>query len=202
MLESVILERIARNLWLTITLILPGLATYGAWRLVLLLEPDAYLAGGLKQLDSSLFLQMCVVLALAVLQQSIGIAIEAFLAVLASNVKSRAPRFNALFCRRFELAAAGKFDETGTRIVGNVFLSMNVTVGLALLLSFSLLYQHEPWPSPAPIALSVLLLAGLVTTVFRVINAESVVWAAVCKSDAETTEPERGAGVASAPAGT
>ncbi len=167
---------LAKNLWLLLTLVIPGLVTYGTLRLFLLMDPvDGHLADRLEKLDKSDFLSASVVLAIAVSQQAIAIAIEAILACIAKRTKNSAPRFYELFCGRFELAAKGKLNETATRVVGNFFLSMDVTVGMVLLLGFFLAYEHKPLLSPVPMILGGLLLAGIVTTVFRFCSAEWVI---------------------------
>jgi hypothetical protein len=101
------------------------------------------------------------------LRRFLSVAIEAILACLAKRIKNSAPRFYKFFCERFQLAAKGKLNENATRIVGNFFLSMDVTVGVTLLLAFFLAYEHKPLLSPVPMILGGLLLAGIVSTVFR-----------------------------------
>ena len=173
------LSSLAKNLWLLLTLVIPGLVTYGTLRLFLIMDPsDAPLAVRLAKLDDSTFLCTSIVLSIAISQQAIAIAIEAFLACIAARSKESAPRFYELFCERFELAVKGKLNENATRIVGNFFLSMDVTVGVMLLLVFFLAYEHKPLLSPVPMILGGLLLAGIVSTVFRLCNAEWIVDAA------------------------
>lgn len=183
------LDAVTKNLWLVLTLALPGLATYGTWRLILLMDQvDVHLSEGLKQLDASVFLSTSIVFSIALLQQAIAIAVEAILALIATKIQSRAPQLHALLCRRFQLAATGKLDENGTRIVGNLFLSMNVTVGLILLLVFFLVYQHKPMLSPVPMILGGLLLASIATTIFRLFNAKWVVHSAMNQAEHNKTD--------------
>lgn len=180
------LNALAKNPWLVLTLVLPGLATYGIWRMILLMDtPDDALATSLKPLDSSAILATSVVFSIAVVQQAIAIAIEAVLALFTALFKDEAPELHALFCSRFGLAATGKLDENATRIIGNFFLSLNVSVGLGLLLFFFLAYQHKPLNSPVPMILSGMLLAGMATTAFRLFNAKWAVHAATRLSGSE-----------------
>jgi hypothetical protein len=164
---------LAKNLWFLLTLVIPGLVTYGTFRLLLFMDGvDANLAGRLDKLDDSTFLAVSVVLAIALSQQAIAISIEALLAAIAVRFKDRAPQFHELVCERFKLAAKGKMSEDATRITGNFFLSMNVTVGLLLILAFFLGYEHKPLLSPVPLILEGLSLAGLISTVYRFFNAK------------------------------
>lgn len=64
------LDTVAKNLWLLLTLVIPGLFTYGAWRLLLLLEPSSRLdVEALKQIDGSGLTSTSVIIAIALLQQ-------------------------------------------------------------------------------------------------------------------------------------
>jgi len=82
------LEAVAKNLWLLLTLVIPGLFTYGAWRILLLLEPSIRLEiNALNQIDSSAIASASIIIAVALLQQAIAIAIESALALLAKSKK-------------------------------------------------------------------------------------------------------------------
>ena len=169
-------EAIGKNLWLLLTLVIPGLFTYGAWRAILLLEPSKRLpVNALGPIDNSALVTTCIIISIALLQQAFAIVVEAILSQLAKMMKRRWPGFYALFCERFELAAAGKFDENATRIIGNFFLSLNVCIGLCMLLLYFLAYEEMSFGQWVPRALTVLLAATLITTVFRMLDAEWVV---------------------------
>lgn len=176
------LETIAKNLWLLLTLVVPGLFTYGAWRTILLLEPSSRLASdALEQVDSSALTTTSIIVAIAALQQSIAIVGEAILTLLANVMKIKWPYFYALFCERFSLAAAGKLDENATRIIGNFFLSLNMCVGLGILLLYFLMYESIGLAHWVPRGLIVLLAATLTTTIYRLLNAK---WAVeVCMNN-------------------
>lgn len=176
------LEAVAKNLWLLLTLVIPGLFTYGVWRAILLLEPSRRLAvDALGQIDSSALVTTSIIVAVAVLQQALAIVVEAALSLLAKIMQKKWPNFYALFCERFELAAAGKLDENATRIIGNFFLSTNMCIGLGLLLLYFLAYESMGLTQWVPIGLTVLLAATLITAVFRMLNAKWVV--EECKKD-------------------
>lgn len=166
------LETLASNLWLLLTLVIPGLFTYGAWRVILLLEPSPRLAAAAwNPIDSSALVTTCIIVALALSQQAIAIVLEAVLSVPAKMMRRKWPNFHALFCERFGLACAGKLDENATRIIGNFFLSINVTVGLGLLLVYFLAYESMALTRAVPTGLIVFLAAAVTTTLFRMINA-------------------------------
>ncbi len=170
------LEAVAKNLWLLLTLVLPGLFTYGAWRAILLLEPGRRLAvDALAQVDSSALVTTSIIVAVAVLQQAIAIVIEATLSLLAKIMRKKWPNFHALFCERFALAASGKLDENATRVIGSFFLSVNMCVGLGLLLVYFLAYESMRLVHWVPTGLLVLLAAALTAATYRMLNAKWVV---------------------------
>ncbi|MCP4604411.1 MAG: hypothetical protein GY847_28460 [Proteobacteria bacterium] len=170
------LEAIAKNLWILLTLVIPGLFTYGAWRILLILEPSKRLnIDALNQVDSSAIVSTSIIIAVALLQQAIAIAIESALALLAKSRQKKWPNIYSLFCERFELAAAGTLDESATRIIGNFFLSINMSIGLVLLLFYFLFYESMCVNRWIPLSVSVLLIATLITTVFRMLNAKWVI---------------------------
>jgi len=176
------LEAVAKNLWLLLTLVIPGLFTYGIWRAILLLEPSRRLAvDAFSQIDNSALVTTSIIVAVAVQQQAVAIVVEAALSLLAKIMQKKWPNFYALFCERFALAAAGKLDENATRIIGNFFLSINMSIGLGLLLFYFLAYESMELTQWVPKGLIVLLAATLITAVFRMLNAKWIV--EECKKD-------------------
>jgi hypothetical protein len=170
------LESLASNLWLVLTLVLPGLFTYGAWRVILLLEPSRRLpVDALSKFDNSALVTTCIIVVVALLQQAVAIVLEAGLSVLARIMRRKWPNFYTLFCERFGLACAGKLDENATRIIGNFFLSINISVGLGLLLVYFLTYESMALTQAVPTGLMIFLAATLTTTVYRMLNAIWVV---------------------------
>ncbi len=170
------LEAVAKNIWLLLTLVMPGLFTYGAWRIMLILEPSTRLdIKALNQIDSSGLASASIIIAVALLQQSIAISIEFLLSLLAKIQEKKWPNYYSLFCERFVLAASGKLDENATRIIGNFFLSINMSVGLSMLLLYFIAYEGMSITHWVPIGLVSLLLAALITTIFRMFNAKWVV---------------------------
>lgn len=70
---------IFKNLWSTLTVIVPGLVTYGTWKLLLLSGNNWRIdETGLAKVDESVFLTACVV-AIAILQQALAITLEALI---------------------------------------------------------------------------------------------------------------------------
>ena len=173
-------EAVAKNLWLLLTIVMPGLFTYGAWRLLLLLEPSARLdSNALSQIDGSAIASGSIIIAIALLQQAFAIAIEAALASLAKARQAAWPNYYSLLCERFELDKSDRLNEKATRVIGNFFLSLNMSIGLALLLLYFLAYEGKDVCHWIPMGITVLLIATLVTTVFRMLNATWVIKA--CK---------------------
>lgn len=183
------LEEVAKNLWLLLTVVIPGLFTYGAWRLLLLLEPSKSLdSAAFEQLDDSAIASASVVIAIALFQQAFAIAIEACLTFVAKQRKNQWPHFYALFCERFALSAAGKLTENATRIIGNFFLSINISVGLLLLLVFFLAYEKSSATDWIPVGVGLLLGAAVISAIFRMLNAMWVI--AGCKTAPESAHPK------------
>lgn len=170
------LEELAMNLWLLLTLVIPGLFTYGAWRMILLLEPSRRLAAdALSQIDDSALVTSSIIVAIALVQQAGAILVEATLAMVAKIMQRRWPNLHALFCERFALTVAGKIDENATRIIGNFFLSTNISIGLGLLLLYFQAYESMELIRWVPMGMLVLLAATVTSAVFRMINAKWVV---------------------------
>jgi len=170
------LEEIAKNIWILLTLVIPGMFTYGTWRLILLLEPGKRLnTADLTQLDNSALVTTCVIVAIAILQQAFAILIEAVLASMAKLMCRRWPNFYSLFCERFALAAAGKLNENATRIIGNFFLTTNISFGTGLLLIYFIFYESLDLRQWIPVSLLVILVISLGVAAFRLINAIWVV---------------------------
>ncbi len=170
------LEAVSKNLWLLLTLVIPGLFTYGSWRILLILEPSVRLDTGVfNNIDSSAIASASIIIAIALLQQAIAIAIESVLSLLSRIMKEKWPNFYSLICERFALSSAGKLDENATRIIGNFFLSINMSIGLSLLLLYFLFYEALNVNSWIPISLIVLLSATIVTTTFRMLNAKWII---------------------------
>jgi hypothetical protein len=183
------LEEVGKNLWLLLTIVIPGFCTYGAWRLLLVLSPGSNrLTAALTSIDDKTWVTASIIVAVALLQQAVSIISEAALTGLAKLMGPRWPNFHALFRERFDLAASGELTENATRIVGNYFQSTNICVGLGFLLLYFLLYEKTGTRHWIPVGLALLLVAGLVTTAYRLYNA---MWAvAECKKKLRTTQEE------------
>jgi hypothetical protein len=167
------IEEAAKNLWILITVVAPGLFTYGAWRLLLLLEPSKRLApDAFKQIDDSTIASAAIIIAIALSQQAVAISIEALLTLVAKIKKTKWPNFYSLFCERFALAGEGKLTESSTRIIANFFLSINITIGLSFLLLYFFLYEKISADHWVSIGIAFVLLVSLVTTIFRMLNAK------------------------------
>lgn len=74
------IDNLSKNLWLLLTLALPGFFTYGLWRLLLFFVQNPPLSPkDLAQIDASSLTTTCIIFAFALLQQAIAVAIEFFL---------------------------------------------------------------------------------------------------------------------------
>jgi hypothetical protein len=179
------MEAISKNLWLLLTLIIPGFFTYGLWRLSLFFVTERPLSdAALLQIDQSTLTTTCIIFAFALMQQAIAIMIESFIYYfLNRNKNDEESRTNkdersilkTLFCERFKLTTKGKLNERAERMVGNFFLSMNMCIGICLLLGYFIGYIGYEKSIPVVIGLAILLPAAIIATYFRMIIAEKVI---------------------------
>ena len=173
-----------------LTLVIPGLFTYGLWRLSLFFItglPESLTPETLKQIDASNMTTTCIIFAFALMQQAVAISIEAVIYYFLNKDSKEKPgkykkektdkksMLKTLFCERFVLASKGQLNEQAERIVGNFFLSMNVSIGICLLIAYFTGYIGFGKSQSVIIGLIVLLPAALVTTYFRMITAEKII---------------------------
>lgn len=81
----------------------------------------------------------------------------------------------SVICKRFELEAAGKLDDNTKRIIGNFFLSVNMSVGLILLIIYFTAYESLSFNHWIPITLIMLIAASVTASAFRLLNAARAV---------------------------
>jgi hypothetical protein len=127
------------------------------------------------------------------MQQAIAIMIEAFIYYrLNRKDKSKTSSKNLdeksilkiLFCERFDLTAKGTLNERAERMIGNFFLSMNICIGICLLLGYFVGYTKS---IPVVFGLIILLPAAIIATYFRMIIAEKVI--VECKNKPKAIAP-------------
>jgi len=185
-------EAVVKNLWLLLTVVIPGLFTYGFWRLLLLLEPSKYLDyESLKQIDDSAVASTAVIIAFSLIQQAFALAIESSLALVATFQQKRWPYFYSLFRERFVLEQRGELNDHAIRLVGGLFLSINIAVGLLLLALYFLCYEHLEQNHWVVIALFVFFVAAFASIVYRMVIAKQVIAACSIAADNRDGEPER-----------
>lgn len=170
------MDALTKNLWLLLTLVIPGMTTYGTFRLLILFGGGTINSGMLDKFDQSALVTTCIVMALAVIQQAVAIAIEAGIACACRKRKRKHEEYYLLFCDRFKMAVRGELNENATRILGNFFTSLNVTIGQCMILSYLVWYENaDILRSPAVRIILVLILVGTVSATFRLCNARSIV---------------------------
>ncbi len=176
--SSPMIETLGKNLWILLTILFPGLFTYGAWRLLLLLCPSTVLAmDAFSYIDESGIITLSIIMAIALMQQAVGISIEYLLSLIAKKQARNQSTFYRLFWERFALASTGQLSENGTRIIGNFFLSINIFVGLCMLLIYFCYYENLPRNHWVAITLTFFVAANLLVIIFRLQNALSVIQA-------------------------
>lgn len=168
------MEELAKNLWLLLTLVLPGMATYGVFRLLAILYDCKVDKAALEKLDASTLVTSCAIVAIALMQQAILIGIEVVLAWACKLNRRRNLRYYLFFVNRFRLAASGKMSEAATRVFGNFFTSLNLTIGQLLLLAY-LWHAGLGFDATAVRVVAVLAVAAGISAWFRLHNAASIV---------------------------
>lgn len=169
-------ETLGKNIWTLITIILPGLCTYGSWRLLLLLQPSELLTSEIfTNIDQSSVLTSSIIISIALLQQIIGLIIEFILYLGARVTNNTNSNFHTLFCKRFQLAKEGKINTYCSSVIGNLFLSVNVLIGLTLLLVYFWYYEGLGSSHWITIFLISFMVLCAIAVVFRVLNALHVV---------------------------
>ncbi|MEO9571345.1 MAG: hypothetical protein ABJH82_08855 [Polaribacter sp.] len=128
------------------------------------------------QLDEISVLTWSIIIAIALLQQSIGLLIEFGLYLIASK-KNQKPlsNFYLLFFKRFKLANKNKITDYASGVIGNLFLSINIFVGLIFLLIYFLLFENLPINHWVLYFLVFFLLATFVNIIFRIQTAKKVI---------------------------
>jgi len=130
-----------KNLWVNLTVVLPGMVTYGTWRIVIMLM--GYEGIDFKPIDDSVVLSTCVVFAIAIIQQAVAISVEAMLAGVSYLLKDKYKNIYKLFIGRFSASATNKYNEFIMRTIGQFFLSLNVSIGQMMILIF-IIFAHNP----------------------------------------------------------
>ena len=170
------LDTVLKNLWTLITIILPGLFTYGAWRLLLILQPSNVVnLDDFSSVDQSSTITWSIIISIALLQQAIGITIEYFLYMIANYREKEWPNFNKLFSKRFELAKSGLLNKYETSVIGNFFLSLNVLVGLLFLLCYFLYYEGLQITNWVSLLIIFFMIVNSIAIIFRMKNAINIV---------------------------
>ena len=168
-----------KNLWVNLTVVVPGMVTYGMWRIVVMLM--GYRGIDFETIDGSALLSLSVLFAIAILQQAVGISIEAMLAGFFYVFEDKWVNAHKLFVGRFRTLATERYNEPVMRTIGQFFLSLNVWVGQVMILAF-VIYAQNP-ASLAPVAapdwllwLSIALtMITLFVAIFRCWNATEAI---------------------------
>ncbi len=169
------MELVPKNLWLNLTVVLPGMVTYGTWRIVILII--GYEGIDFTPIDNSTVLSLCVLLSIALIQQAIGIFIEATIAWVVHLNKKRWAAAHALFVERFSTLAKGRFNEDVLRTIGQFFLSLNLAVGQTLVLIFIIVAKNPEGKSSVnvplwlPLILEIVIAIAIIVACFRCWNA-------------------------------
>jgi hypothetical protein len=169
------IDTISKNLWLLLTLVLPGFFTYGLWRLGLFFACAKPVSDEvLKQIDESTLTTTCIIFAFALMQQAVAIAFESIFYRFGKRLPTKS-KFRILFCDRFELVTKNTPNENIERMVGNFFLSFNISIGVCLIIGYFLIIVGFYYSEKVLIGLTLLLIAAVMSTIFRMSIAEKVI---------------------------
>lgn len=177
-------DLIPKNFWVNLTVVLPGMVTYGTWRLVIFYT--GYTEINFEKIDGSLVLTLSVLFAIALIQQAFGITVEALLTAVARGTKKLWPSFYLLFVGRFSALAKEQLNEGALRTLGQFFLSLNLAIGQALVFLFTYAIQNSCERPPETWLFYVLGVIIAVTTFvacFRCWNAVAAVKAVAGSAD-------------------
>lgn len=167
-------DLLPENLWVNLTVVIPGLVTYGSWRLSLLSRECWRINQDLlNKIDESAVLSVSLIIAIAILQQALAILLEPLLGHLCVILKNQS--WSNLFLERFKIFAEEKLNEDAKRTIGQFFLSLNVLVGQICLLVYFLLFEGINAESGLAIVLYCIIGILLVTCLFRACNAKKVI---------------------------
>ena len=174
------MDLIPKNFWSNLTVVIPGMVTYGTWRFVIYITK--YEAINFEAFDKSLVLSLCILFAVALLQQAIGITIEAIIVWFVKKIKRNDEAHPAylLFVKRFSNLSSENTNDNILRTIGQFFLSLNITVGQILILIF-ILSAHDKTKngfvdiSLLQLILTIIVIITIFTTYFRCKNAMEAV---------------------------
>ena len=160
-----------RNLWLNLTIAVPGMVTYGLWRIVVMIM--GYRGIDFETIDGSVVLVVSIIIMIAVLQQLVGITLEYMAGVIVRLKKNRIERITRTKCnmRYFDILLLGHpratakelFNEKVTRIVAQFYLSLNVSVGQLFILTFIIFAQNPSTMPPVDRPIWLILLSTGIT---------------------------------------
>ncbi len=164
-----VLAPLANNIWVTLTLLLPGFFTFGIWRLLLVLEPSSRLdTVALSQIDSSAIVCTSVIIAIALFQQIAGLLIESIGCLVTEHTsKHKRTRRRLLFCGRASLRDSGAKHDAVARVVAKFYQTLNISMGLLLLLAYFIYYDRLEFSHWIPISMVVAFVLSVVAVFYR-----------------------------------
>ena len=129
------------DIWDNLTIAIPGMVTYGTWRLILLII--GYDKIDFASFDESLLLTASVIVAIAIIQQIFGIIAE----MIICGVLYIPWKLDKRKCTCDKVMMIDRFKDRGGRghkkgvnkRIGQFFLSLNVTIGLIAIFMFIIL---------------------------------------------------------------
>jgi len=180
------MDELIKNLWVMLTIVIPGMTTYGTLRLLMLLFDCRIDKSAFEKIDASTLLTTSLIVAIALVQQAVALVFEAGASFVCSHCSKVDRSYFSFFCDRFRLAASGKLNESATRIFGNFFTSVNITVGQFFILVY-FRYRGLDFRTAVMRVVLVLVVVSVIASVFRLHNVKSIV--AFCEDGGGKPKP-------------
>ncbi|MGA1822370.1 MAG: hypothetical protein ACMUIG_07575 [Thermoplasmatota archaeon] len=172
-----------KDLWENLTLAIPGMVTYGSWRLLILLT--GYDKIDFSEVDGSILLTASIIIAIAAIQQLFGIFLEIIACGILLRMKNRDRIARCLYDRklfldRFKNRGSSPYREPVRKRIAQFFLSVNVCVGQIFIFLFIIFEMHPFFDGLfnlyTPLYASIILIASsIIVTCFRYQNAKDAI---------------------------
>ena len=129
-----------QSLWIILTVMIPGVVSYGIFRIIIsILKIYLPIISNLEQSETT---SICVILAIMFLLQLVGITTET-IAYRFGPYKHKNKELQKAFDKRYEIISKldPKKDYHVERILGQFFMSHNISIGMIINLIWVIIYE-------------------------------------------------------------
>jgi hypothetical protein len=159
------LNSLSKNVWMILTIVIPGIFTYGLFRILLIIHETTVFNTLFDSMDSSISINACVIVIIGLIQQMFGILLEALIAIILKGGSLK----RLVWDRHLKKEAVTDREQLAT---GNFYLSLNITIGLFFLLSAFVVFKFD---LRVAIPLFLLFIVSAGVTIFRAKIAMEIV---------------------------